>query len=112
MRLGVNYQLDRAWANAAKAVRQCQKADKLLLAGKADSAANHFNKALGCMATAVDHLAKAGEDADIKAGNLLDAGMQQLDKAVARWAEGDVDGAVAHYDKALGKFDEALDLID
>lgn len=110
--MGMNYQLDRAWANAAKGIRQCQKADKLLLAGKADSAANHFKKALGSVATAVDHLAKAGEDADIKAGNLLDAGAQQLDKALARWAEGDLDGAGAHYDKALAKFDDALDLID
>ena len=110
--MGMNFQIDRAWANAAKGIRQCQKADKLLLAGEVDSAANHFNKALGYMATAVDHLAKAGEDAEIKAGNLLDAGAKQLDKAAACWTEGDLDGAGAHYDKALGKFDEALELIN
>ncbi|MEE4662231.1 MAG: hypothetical protein V2J89_17305 [Halieaceae bacterium] len=110
--MGMNYQLDRAWANAAKGIRQCQKADKLLLEGEADSAAKHFDKALGYMATAVDHLAKAEDDAEIKAGNLLQEGSQQLDKATACWTKGDLDGAGAHYDKALDKFDDALDLID
>ena len=110
--MGMDYQLYRAWANTAKGIRQCQKADKVLQDGKTDSAANHFSKAAGYFATAVDHLAKAEDDADVKAGNLLDDGNQQLQKAVDQWVDGNVDGAEKHYDKALDKFDEALDLIE
>lgn len=44
--MGINYQLDRAWADKSKGVRQCQKADKSLADGNADSAASHFEKAL------------------------------------------------------------------
>ena len=110
--MGMNYQLDRAWAATAKGVRQCQKADKVLLEGKVDSAANHFDKALNYFAIAVDHLAKAEDDANIKAGNLLDAGDEQLQKAIDRWRDGDADSAENHYEKALDKYDEALDLID
>ena len=36
----------------------------------------------------------------------------ELQKALDRWTDGDVDGAEKHYEKALYKFDEALDLID
>ena len=110
--MGMNYQLDRAWANTARGIRQCQKAYKVLQDGKVDSATNHFSKALGYFATAVDHLAKAEDDADIKAGNLLDDGSQELQKAIDRWTDGDVDGADKHYEKALDKYDEALELID
>lgn len=110
--MGMEYQLDRAWANTAKGVRQCQKADKVLQDGKVDSATNHFSKALNYFGTAVDHLAKAEDDAYVKAGNLLDDGNQQLQKAIDRYADGDTDSAEGHYEKALDKYDEALDLID
>lgn len=110
--MGIDYQLDRAWANTAKGVRQCQKADKAFEGGKADSAGNHFNKALGYFATAVEHLAKAEDDAQVKAGKLLDDGNQQLQKSIDKYADGDNDSAEKHYEKALEKYDEALDLID
>jgi len=110
--MGMTYQADRAWANTSKGIRQCQKADKALVNGKVDSASRHFSEALNYFATAVDHLAKAAEDADVKAGKLLDDGNQQLQKALDRLADGDTASAGAHYEKALDKYDEALDLIN
>ena len=110
--MGMNYQLDRAWVNAAKGVRQCQKADKVFAKGKVDSATDHYAKALNYFGTAVDHLAKAEDDAEIKAGKLVDDGNQQLQTAIDRWTDGDDSSARRHYEKALDKYDEALDLID
>jgi tetratricopeptide (TPR) repeat protein len=110
--MGIDYQLDRAWANTAKGVRQCQKADKAFQDGKDDAAADHFDKAINYFAIAVEHLANADDDAYVKAGNLLDDGNQQLKKAIDQWTDGNVDGAVSHYDKALDKYDQALDLVD
>jgi len=110
--MGINYQLDRAWANTSKAVRQCQKADKLLADGNADSAASHFEKALNYFSVAAEHLSKADDDASVKAGKLLDAGNAQLQKAIEQYVEGDTDSAESHYEKALDKYDEVFDLID
>ena len=42
--MGINYQVHRAAVNAAKGVRQFQKADKALTNDKVDSAVNHLNK--------------------------------------------------------------------
>ena len=94
--MGIDYQLYRAWANTAKGIRQCQKADSLLQKDKADAAGKHFSKALSDFGTAVDHLAKAENDADVKAGELLDDGNQQLQKAIDRWTDGDDGGAEKH----------------
>ena len=110
--MGMNYQLDRAWANTSKGIRQCQRADKALSNGNADSAEDHFGKALDYFSTAVDHLAKAEDDANIKAGKLLDEGNQQLQKAIDKYVNNDFDSADNHYEKALDKYDEALSLVD
>lgn len=106
------YQADRAWANTSKGIRQCQKADKALDKGNVDSAAKHFNKALDYFSTAVDHMAKAEDDANAKAGKLIDAGDDDLQTAVDMYVDGDLDGAEKYYEKALDKYDEALDLFD
>lgn len=108
----MDYQLDRAWANTAKGIRQCQKADTALLNGDYDTAGRHFDKALSHFETAVEHLAKAEDAANVRIGNLLDDGNQQLQKAIDQYAEGDIDSAEGHYEKALEKYDEALDLIE
>ena len=108
--MGMDYQLHRAWANVAKGIRQCQKADKAWQKGRTESVADHFGKAVYSFETAVEHLAKAADDADVKAGKLLSEGNQQLQKAIDQFADDDVDGAERHYEKALDKYDEALDL--
>lgn len=110
--MGMGYQLDRAWVNAAKGIRQLQKADKAMQKDHMDSADDHFNKALHFFAIGVEHLEKAEDDADIKAGKYMSEGDDQLRKAVRLYAEGDVDAAEMHYEKALDKYDEALDLIN
>lgn len=110
--MGMNFQAYRAWANTSKGIRQCQKADTALGKGNADSAMKHFDKALGYFATAVDHLANAEDDANAKAGKLFDDGNQELQKAIDKYADGDADSAEKHYEKALDKYDDALDLVN
>lgn len=110
--MGIDYQLYRVWANTSKGVRQCQKADKALQEDNADSATNHLEKALNYFGYAAEHMAKAEDDAVVKAGKLLDAGNGQLQKALDLYAEGHTDRAQNHYDEALEKYDEAFDLID
>jgi hypothetical protein len=109
--MGIDYQLDRAWANAAKGLRQCQKAEKALESGRTDAASDHFAKAGDKFGTAVDHLLKADDDAYKKAGSLLDDCNKQLQKAADAFLDGNDASAANHYDKALDKFDEALDLV-
>ena len=110
--MGMDFQIASAWVNTSRGLRQCQKGDKALQAAKVDSAADHYNKALNCFASAADHLMKAEDDANTKAGNLLDAGNQEMQKAIDQFGGGNVAGAEKHYDKALDKYDQAMDLID
>jgi tetratricopeptide (TPR) repeat protein len=110
--MGIDYQIHRAAANAAKGVRQFQKADKALTNDKVDSAVNHLNKGLKDFALALDHLANAEDDAYTKAGNEIDKGNQQLSKSIDEFSAGNLESAQSHYDKALEKYDQALDLLD
>ena len=103
--------MDRAWANASKGLRQCQKADEELDEGDVDAASKHYNKALEYFSIAADHLQKAENQAYAKAGSLVDDGNRELQKAIDKYADGDVDGAEKHYEKALEKYDEALNEI-
>ena len=59
----------------------------------------------------MDHLAKAEEDAYNKAGKEIDQGNRELQKTIDELSNGNLDSAQSHYDKALAKYDDALDLI-
>ena len=109
--MGIDYQIHRASVDTSKGFRQFQKADKELYKDNVDSAVSHLKKGLNYFATAVDHLAKAEEDAYNKAGKEIDQGNQELRKSIDEYASGNLDSAQSHYDKALAKYDDALDLI-
>ncbi len=109
--MGIDYQVHRASVDTSKGFRQFQKADNELYKDNVDSAVRHLNKGLNYFQTAVDHLAKAEEDAYSKAGKEIDQGNSDLQKSIDELGNGNVDSAQAHYDRALAKYDDALDLI-
>jgi tetratricopeptide (TPR) repeat protein len=109
--MGIDYQVHRASVDTSKGLRQFQKAEKALAKGNVDSAVAHLNKGHNYFATALDHLAKAEEDAYKKAGKEIDQGNTDLQKSIDEFANGNLDSAQAHYDKALAKYDDALDLL-
>ncbi len=110
--MGVEYQMHRASVDTAKGFRQFQKADNELSKDNFDSAVIHLNKGLDCFSTAIDHIAKAEDDAYSKAGSEIDQGNNEMRKSIDDYANGDLDSGQRHYAKALDKYDEALDLID
>lgn len=110
--MGTNFQVYRAAANAAKGIRQFQKADEAIAKDKADSAVRHLNKGLDKFASSLDHLEKAEDDAFAKAAKEIDQGNEQLKKAIEAFADGNDDRAASHYEKALDKYDDALDILD
>ena len=78
--MGENFQVHRAAVNAAKGIRQFQKADHEIAKDKADSAVRHFDKGLEFLGTAYDK-----DD--------MDGAAKHYDKALE------------HYDAALDELD-------
>jgi tetratricopeptide (TPR) repeat protein len=111
MGIEIDYQLHRISVDIAKGFRQFQKADSELAKGNIDSTVNHLNKGLNLFETAGDHAAKAEDDAYKKAGDAIDKGDKNLQKAIDAYADGNVDSAANHYADALDSYDKALDLI-
>ena len=107
--MGENYQVYRAAANAAKGIRQFQKADKEIDRDNPDSAVRHFDKGLNFFATALEHVEKAADDA---AGADISKGNDELQKCINAYGDGNADSAAKHYDKALEHYDKALDTLD
>jgi hypothetical protein len=76
-----------------------------------DRAAIHFDKAQNDFGAAVDHAAKASDDACTKAGNDIQNGNDELQKCANAYADGHPDIAQGHYASAVDSYDKALDLI-
>jgi len=110
--MGVEYQMHRASVDTAKGFRQFQKADNELSKDNVDSAVTHLSKGLDCFSAAMDHIAKAEDDAYSKAGSEIDQANKEMRKSIDDYANGELDSAQRHYTNALGKYDEALDLIE
>lgn len=110
--MGINFQVYRAAVNIAKGVRQFQKADKAIGKENVDSAARHLDKGMNDFAAALSHLEQAEEDAYVKAAKEIEQGNEQLKKALDAYADGNDKGAESHYEKALEKYDAALELLD
>ena len=110
--MGQNFQVYRAAVNAAKGIRQFQKADNAIDKDNVDSAARHFDKGLGFFASALDHLEKAEDDAYETAAKELAKGNDELKKSIDAYAKEDMNGAAKHYVKALEHYDTALDELD
>ena len=110
--MGMNYQVYRAAVNAAKGIRQFQKADKAITKDKMDSAVGHLNRGLDDFASSLSHLENAEDDALVNAAEEIDQGNEHLRKAIEAYADGKTERAESHYEKAQAKYDDALDLLD
>ena len=109
--MGIDYQVHRASVDIAKAFRQFQKADNALAKDHTDSAVRHLEKGLDLFDTAMNHLAKAEDEAYEKAGKEIDKGNKELQKSIDEYSNGNVDSAAKHYADAVENYDDALDLL-
>lgn len=109
--MGLDYQLHRVSVDIAKGYQQIQKAGAAFSKGKADSGVSHLNKALNDFDAAMEHAAKAEDDAYNKAGKEIDKGNSELKKSVDEYGNGHDERAVSHYESAIESYDRALDLI-
>jgi len=110
--MGVDYQLHRVSVDIAKGYREMQKAGSAFAKDKTESGVRHLNKALNDFDAALEHAAKAEDDAYSKAGQEIDKGNAELKKSAEAYADGHAERAASHYDGAIEHYDKALDLID
>lgn len=109
--MGMEIQLHRASVDVAKGYRQFEKAGNQLSKDNVDSGVRHLQKGLDCFSHARDHLANAEGDAYNKAGKEISEGSTELQKSIEAWGAGNAGSAQSHYDNAIAKYDQALDLI-
>lgn len=107
--MGEDFQVYRAAVNAAKGIRQFQKADKEIDRDNVELAVRHFDKGLNFLASAVEHIGKAADDAYDAAAKELAKGNEQIQECLDAYNNNDAHGAEKHYAKALEHYDAALD---
>ena len=95
--MGENFQAYRAAVNAAKGIRQFQKADGKMDSDDVDSAVRHFDKGLNFLAAALDHLEKAEDDAYDKAADEFTKGNAQIQKCLDACNNDNVDGGIVTF---------------
>ncbi len=110
--MGENFQVYRAAVNAAKGIRQFQKAEDKIDNDDVSSAVRHFEKGLNFLATTLDHLENAEDDAYDKAAGEFTKGNTEIQKCLDAYDNDNADGAAKHYEKALDHYDAALDELD
>jgi hemerythrin-like domain-containing protein len=110
--MGETFQIYRAAVNVAKGIRQFQKADDQVDKDNVDSAVRHFDKGLGFLATALDHLGKAADDAYDTAAKELTKGNDEIQKSIDAYNDDNLDRAAKHYEKALEHYDAVLEELD
>ena len=109
--MGLDYQLHRVSVDVAKGYRQMNKAVTAFSQDKMDSGVNHRNNALNDFGAAMEHAAKAEDDAYTKAGSELDKGNAELKKSVREYADGHNESGQRHYESAAECYDRALNLM-
>ncbi len=109
--MGLDYQLHRVAVDMAKGYRQIQKAEAALSKDKIDSGVGHLNAAYNDFDAALEHAAKADDDAYAKAGKEIDKGNSELQKSIDAYDNGHDTRAASHYESAVESYDNALDLI-
>lgn len=107
---------NRQWNDAVrdlnKAYDQFSKFDWKAWEGEPAGAARHLRKALNDFNAAMTHAVKADVgEAQKGAVDDVNAGIKQLDDAVAAIDDGNLDSAQRHYDKAAVDFGKAADIL-
>lgn len=110
--MGAKFQEYKAGWDISRALRQFQKAEKDITKGYPKDAAKRMKRGLELAGYAVEHMAKAEEDAYNKASNEITKGNQELEKSIDDYANDKVDSGARHFDVAMDYYDKALDIID
>ena len=110
--MGIEHQLHRVSVDISKGYRQIERYASLAAKGDTDRAIMHLTSAINDFSAAIDHAAKAEDDAATKAGSELDKGNADLQKAIDSYADGNADAAQRHYESAVTAYGKAIDLLD
>ena len=110
--MGTKYQEYKAAWDVSRALRQFQRADKDITKGYPKDAVKRMKRGLELVGYAVEHMAKAEEDAYNKASDEITKGNNELQKSIDDYANDKTDSGARHYNDAMNYYDKALDIID
>ena len=109
--MGTKFQEYKAGWDVSRALRQFQWADKDITKGYPKDAVKHMERGLKLAGNAVEHMAKAEEDAYNKASDEITKGNKELQRSIDDYVNDKTDSAARHYDVAMKYYDKALDII-